>query len=257
MFIRIGRISRFLPRVRGLNAALVIYRQILPVGKTYRVENFDDDLIVDVDLREGIGVNIWHNPRGYERMEREFFLSAIKEGCNVLDVGANIGMYTLLAAKRGARVFAIEADPRNAINLRRHIELNGFKGTTEVFEMAASDAASKLTLHRSSSNSGASSIYGVGESFTVDARTIDSLNLPAIDVCKMDIEGAELPALLGMQATLARSPNLRLLIECSSEHRESRDLVAFLRGNFRKIVVVGGADLTGAPPVFCNLWCTK
>ena len=48
-------------------------------------------------------------------------------------MGANIGIYTLLAAKRGARVFAIEADPKTVEMLRRNIHLNGFDHRVTVF----------------------------------------------------------------------------------------------------------------------------
>ena len=57
----------------------------------------------------------------------------------VLDVGANIGIYTLLAAKRGARVIAIEADPRNVEKLRHHVHLNGFDDRVTILPIAVGD----------------------------------------------------------------------------------------------------------------------
>jgi FkbM family methyltransferase len=243
--------------MRGLNAIRSLYRAVLPDGRSFRVDDFDGSLKLDVDLREGIGVNIWHNPNGYERLERELFCSAVTEGCTVLDIGANIGMYTLLAAKRGARVFAIEPDPFNAQLLRHHLELNGLSHVVTVFELAAAAEEQELTLHRNPANCGASSVYGDGEAFPVRAGPIDSLGLPPIDVCKLDIEGYEVVALSGMSETLRRSPNLRMLVECSSEHRDSSEMVSLLKREFIRVSIVGGSELVGAPPPFCNLWCTK
>lgn len=257
MIIELGRLTKHLPRVRGLNAIRSVYRSIIPEGKIFRVNDFDGDLKLDVDLRDGIGVNIWHNPKGYERRERELFCCAITKGCNVLDIGANIGIYTLLAAKRGANVFAIEPDPINAAALRHHLAINKLDHRVTVLEIAASDTDKKLTLHRNAKNCGASSVYGDGESFTVSAVPIDSLELPPIDICKMDIEGAEIIALNGMRKTLDRSPNIQLLVECSNEHRDSSDMIRILHDQFRHISVVGGKALVDPPPPFCNLWCTK
>jgi FkbM family methyltransferase len=257
MIIELGRLTKHLPRMRGLNALRSFYRAVLPAGKTFRIRDFDGDLQLDVDLREGIGVNLWHNPAGYERAERELFCSAITAGCNVLDVGANVGIYTLLAAKRGANVFAIEADPVNAARLRQHLKLNGLEQRVTIFEMAASANAQALTLYRNPKNCGATSVYGDGESFVTQAAPIDALSLPPIDVCKMDIEGAEVAALLGMSQTFERSPGMRLLVECSDEHRETGDFLRIVRERFGRISVVGGEALVGHPPRFCNLWCAN
>ena len=220
-----------------------------------------------MSICETIGINVWHTPRLFERKEREIFCSAIDAGKVVLDVGANIGIYTLLAAKRGARVFAIEADPENVRMLRHHAEINGLVDRISVFEMAAIDRSQPVTLYRSPRNSGGSTLFGTRQGVTavgVEGRTIDSLNLPPIDVCKMDIEGAELLALRGMRSTLARSPNLRLLVEWnpsvqvddSDQDAVPRQLLSFLRSHFASLSIVGGPELSSSdlPPAFCNLW---
>ena len=186
-----------------------LYRRFIPLDSKFRVNDFDGDLKLDISICETIGINVWHAPRLFEKKERELFCSAIDTGMVVLDVGANIGIYTLLAAKRGARVFAIEADPENARALQHHVEINGFVDRVSVFEMAATDRSQRVTLYRSPRNSGGSTLFGRRQGVTsvgVEGRTIDSLGLPAIDVCKMDIEGAEVIALRGMSSNLARSP---------------------------------------------------
>src|SRR5713101_535909 len=135
--LRLARATQYLPQFRGLSALLNLYRRLIPSSALFRINDFDGDLKLDISVCETIGVNLWHVPRLFEKQEREAFCSAITPMTVVLDVGANIGIYTLLAAKRGARVFAIEADANNILALRNHIEVNGFASRVTVFEMAA------------------------------------------------------------------------------------------------------------------------
>ena len=253
-FLRAGRVTKYLPFFKGLSALLVLYRRFA-TRDLMRIADFDGDLKLDISVCETMGINLWHTPRLWEKEERRAFCSAITPGCNVLDVGANIGMYTLLAAKRGAHVFAIEADPENAARLRHHVELNGFGERVTIFQMAAVNSSSSRTLFRNPANSGGSNLFKGEPAGVIEGKTIDSLNLPPIDICKMDIEGAELLALQGMTDTIARSSNMRLLIECSSQFRDSADLLAFLREKFSSVrtVATGSTEIRG----YCNVWAIR
>jgi hypothetical protein len=139
-----------------------------------------------------------------------------------------------------------------------------------VFEMAATDRAQTLKLYRSPRNSGGSTLFGSKQGLaevSVEGRTIDSLNLPPIDVCKMDVEGAEPIALNGMRDTIARSPKLKLLIEWNSDSQshfleaggDSQNLLSLIRSYFSSIEVIEGSKLSAeeAPPAFCNLWAQR
>ena len=257
--LRIARGTRHLDSFRGLTILQRIYRKVLPHDTAYRIGDFDGDLLLDVNVRECVGVNLWHAPEQYEREERRRFCSEIRPGTTVLDVGANIGIFTLLAAKRGARVFAIEADPYNARILRRHVELNGFSGQVTVIEMAAVETPGMVQLYRNESNRGGNSLYGEGVPIGVAGKTVDSLDLPPIDVCKIDIEGAEIPALRGMTETLRRSPNMKMLVECSDAFGKDRatELLRLVKQAFSRISIVeGGMASAETLPSYCNLWCT-
>jgi len=258
--MKLTRTTRHLPLVKGLTSLLQLYRRVLPRDSVYRVSDFDGDLSLDVSLLDCIGVNVWHAPDHYERAERELFCSAISAGSVVLDVGANIGLYTLIAAKSGATVYAIVPDPSNAQLLRNHVALNGFTNQVAVIEMAAADSPLQAQLFRNESNCGGSTLIGKSGGIPVEARTIDSLGITRIDVCKMDIEGSEIRALRGMVSSIAASPNLRLLVEYSAGRGTdaARELLEFVHTRFERIQVVGGAVLEAAsvPPPFCNLWCT-
>lgn len=86
----------------------------------------------------------------------------------------------------------------------------------------------------------------------IAGRTLDSLNLPPIDICKMDIEGAEFMALQGMEQTLGRSPHIKLMVEYVRDLGASEELLTYLRRNFSSVQVIEPA-LPGEIPAFCNL----
>jgi FkbM family methyltransferase len=264
--LRCGRVTRHLPYVRGLGALRKVYERTLPRrDMLLKVNDFDGDLVMEVDVREIIGINLWHRPAFFEKNERALFCGAITPGCTVLDVGANIGIYTLLAAKRGARVFAIEADPRNVERLERHLQLNGLAAQVTIFPIAVGDSDGSISLFRAPGNSGHSNVFEGIDPVEVPLKTIDSLNLPPIDVCKMDIEGNELRALAGMQATIDRSPGMKMLVEYAEALGRTDGMLPFLCSRFAPVYAiryppfspVGPLTASQKPPAFCNLWARR
>lgn len=256
LLLRAGRITKYSPSWRGVNTLAKLYRKFIPEDLLLRIKDIDSNLIFDVNVRGNMGLYLWHYPELFEKELRALFCSFITPGCTVLDVGANIGFYTLLAAKRGARVFSVEADPVNAGMLRHHVEVNGFSERVTIFEMAATDATKATPLYRHPFNLGESNIIAIGQhAGMIEGRTIDSLNLPPIDICKMDIEGAELMALRGMERTLDRSPQMKLMVEYAQHLGAGEELLGYLRANFASVQVIE-QDETAAPgkiPEFCNL----
>ena len=260
LFLRAGRVTKYTGRWKGHNTLQRLYRKYLPPDLFLRVSDFDGGLKFDVNLRGNVDICLWHFPDLYEAELRELFCSQIKPGCTVLDVGAHIGLYTLLAAKRGARVFAIEADPANAALLRHHVEINGFNQSVTVFEMAATDSARELPLYRHAFNQGESNIIEKGDpAGRIQGRTIDSLELPPIDICKMDIEGSEVNALRGMGRTLQRSSQMKLMVEYAQHLGAGEELLKCLRESFSCVEVIEKDVVTipGEIPDFCNLLATR
>lgn len=264
--LRMARMTRHLPYVRGIGILRKFYERLLPRGPLqYRVDDFDGDLKFDVDVREIIGINLWHRPAFFEKNERAHFCGAIRPGCTVLDIGANIGIYTMLAAKRGARVFAVEADPDNVEKLRHHVALNGFEDRVTIFPVAVGREAGSITLFRDPANSGHSNVFEGVDPVEVPLTTVDALDLPPIDVCKMDIEGNELAALAGMGRTLERSPHMKLLVEYAEVLGHTEGMLPFLCEHFAPVYAiryppfgpVGPLSATQKIPAFCNLWAQR
>ena len=158
----------------------------------------------------------------YERHTTILFKKLVSKGMNVIDIGANIGYYTLLAAKligEKGKVFAFEPEPRNYALLLRNIELNGYKNVIAL-QKAVSNKTGKVKLFLDRLEPGAHSLYKVREHAT-EAIAVDTISLDdffkgkefPIDVIKIDVEGAEMTILLGMTKIIKDNDNLKVFTE--------------------------------------------
>jgi FkbM family methyltransferase len=158
----------------------------------------------------------------YEKYTTVLFKRLVGKGMNVIDVGANIGYYTLLAAKligEKGKVFAFEPEPRNYALLLRNIELNGYKNVIPQ-QKAVSNKAGKVKLFLDRLEPGAHSLYKVRQSakeaIAVDAISLDEFfagKESPIDIIKIDVEGAEMAVLLGMPKIVKNNDNLKVFTE--------------------------------------------
>jgi FkbM family methyltransferase len=163
----------------------------LPGGETIRV---------DPDYR-----HLAWNLEEYAALKRH-----THEGATVLDVGANVGCYTLLFAQwvgGAGRVYAFEPAAASRAGLERHLAINGLSGRVIVRPEAISDrAGSAHFLDGGTHGENRLSPVATRETTNVPSLTIDALCETAgisPDVIKIDIEGAELAALAGARRTIA------------------------------------------------------
>jgi FkbM family methyltransferase len=170
-----------------------------------------------VDIHDyGIGTQLFlKGTYGAGRVEE--IRKIVKEGDTVIDIGANIGYFTVLLANivgNGGKVYAFEPDPRNTKLLKRTIERNGWKNVFLV-NNAVSNMVGELTLYQTHSHAGNSISQCEAEStIKVDVVTIDSvLNMQKVSFIKMDMDGSEPLAIIGMKNLILRSPNLKILSE--------------------------------------------
>ena len=158
----------------------------------------------------------------YEKAETKFFQTACHSGMTFLDVGANIGYYTAIAARAvgpNGKVIALEPDPESYKYLKQTIAANAV-GNVQAFPFAASDAPATLPLYISHDNRGDNRLYQPGVDWPkieVEARPIDALlaenDIETLDLIKIDVQGYEPKVITGLSETIRRSPKLTLLTE--------------------------------------------
>lgn len=157
----------------------------------------------------------------YEPYTTELFLRALKPGAVVVDIGAQFGYYSLLAAKvvgPKGRVFAFEPALSNFEILNQNIQINDYADIIHPIQKAVGDKPTVATffLYMDSDSHGLfrHPQAAVKEKIFVECITIDEfLGGQPLDVVKMDIEGNEPYALEGMKQTIEESTNLILFTE--------------------------------------------
>ena len=154
------------------------------------------------------------------------FERLVKPGDVVLDVGANVGYYTLMSSLLvgpTGHVFAVEASPSTRRRLEANLALNRVTNVT-VLPYAAWDDRGRATLMTPEGGNGRASLCKVSKSVRdeeVDLVRLDDV-IPAefharLSLIKIDIEGAACRALMGMTSILEAAPSLRVLCEVSEE----------------------------------------
>ncbi|MBS7698095.1 MULTISPECIES: FkbM family methyltransferase [unclassified Chelatococcus] len=144
---------------------------------------------------------ILFTPQYFDVKEREILASRLKGDCTFIDIGANVGAYSLfVAAQAGprARILAIEPQPDIFERLVANIRFNPF-GTIKAIACALADKSGELTLFLDYENRGESSVKIVGSENTtairVPAKTLLELlreeGFEHLDAAKLDVEGAE------------------------------------------------------------------
>lgn len=169
----------------------------------------------------------------------EIVLKHIKEGQVVVDVGAQIGYYSVLFGKlvgSKGKVYAFEPDSRNFEILAKNLRVNKLKQVKPV-KAALADFIGTRQLFTNPLNRGASSfispcVSGVTES-RVRVITLDKFlqqNLPdeEIDFIKIDVEGAELLVLKGAKRILKQSRLFMMLEFCPSIGKQEEESLQLL-----------------------------
>ena len=162
----------------------------------------------------------------YEKAETSVFHELIERGMTALDLGANIGYFTLIAAKLvgpEGKVFAFEPEPENFSLLQRNVSINGYENVTLV-QKAVSDKNGVEELHLCSDSWGHSlSSFKRDEGLlSVPVTSLDQFFSEdvAIDFIKMDVEGAEGKAVQGMARILGKGDVKVMVVEFHPEELE-------------------------------------
>ena len=152
--------------------------------------------------------------------ETAAFQREVHEGGTVVDVGANIGYFTLLFARLvgpHGRVFAFEPEPTNFDLLRMNVELNGYSNVTLIPKAVSGiSGTARLYLAEHKGDGRIFDSHDGRESIPVDTVRLDDFFHDfqgRIDLIKIDIQGAEPAALRGMTKLIEKHPRARIILE--------------------------------------------
>ena len=156
----------------------------------------------------------------YEKNETNFVKDSVNKGDIVIDIGANIGYYTLMFAKLvgdTGKIYSFEPDPRNFLILEKNIQINGYNNVIlEKKSVSSKLGKSILYVNENSAGSSMHKPNNVVNQIDVDLITLDNyfeVNSITPDFIKIDIEGYELNALKGMKSILQSSDKTKIMIE--------------------------------------------
>jgi len=165
----------------------------------------------------------------WEETETELVKKLIKKNDLVVDIGANIGYFSLIFAKLvgpGGKVFSFEPELENLNLLKKNIEVNGYKNVI-IENTAISDSDGKTKLYLSKNDRGHHRI-SQSEKQNKNAVTVTKITLDQyfekktdskkISFIKIDVEGSEIGVLKGMTSILQGNNNLKLLVEYCPNH---------------------------------------
>jgi FkbM family methyltransferase len=191
-------------------------------GVYFYVRGFSDDLYSVMPGREG-DIN-------------ELILSCLKEGDVFLDVGANIGYYSVLAGKKvgeSGRVISVEPVSSTARVLNLNLKLNGLKNV-KIIQKATWSSNQILTLHMPEGFFGLASVHKPAEatdSFVIRGVPLDDISEALkVNLLKIDAEGSEYQILKGAKKTLKKTRYV--ILETSTKKDE---IICFLKEEGFKI----------------------
>jgi FkbM family methyltransferase len=213
----------------------------------------------------------------FEPNELKLVARLLQPGMSVIDVGANIGLYSILAAMRtgpNGRVWAFEPSSESSNRLERNLRLNNCN-TVEVVRLALSDTISAASLI-SDQGFGDAYRYVRADAPPSDGEVVKVTTLDAwaaansvgpIDFLKVDIEGGEYKMFLGAKEFLSSSPGLVIMFECERDWSsragwKPEDLFEFMKSLGLKLFAwqSRSGQWTDSPDTIASsgtLWATR
>lgn len=175
----------------------------------------------------------------WEMWVTEAMMRVVRPGMTALDIGANLGFYTLLLADLvgpSGRVLAFEPNPAIADRLRRSVAVNGFASTTDVHAVALGTATGEIAMELVREQPGGGRVVEITDdnrATVVPVRRLDDIpGAMDADFIKLDVEGAERLVWDGMGGLLARARPLTLFIEFTiGRHADARGFLDQMLGH--------------------------
>lgn len=231
-------------------------------GSRARIDLYD---LNQFEMRREISASGFH-----ERPTSLFLLELLEDRSCFVDIGAHIGYYALLAARRVGplgRVYAFEPQPLPFRFLLWNLQLNNLSNARAI-ESAAWHSNGRVSLYVNRRESGKSSVYRrAGRPVKVKAVRPDSVVVETVNAIKIDAEGSEMDVLRGCSKIISRDKPV-LVLEWNCDYAQSinelESKLDFLTrmgptfvisdsDNYKKYVLRGPVTKISDLPWYCNL----
>lgn len=175
----------------------------------------------------------------------------LKKGQVAVDLGASVGYFTLLFARqvgRNGKVFSFEATPYRFKYMCKNVEENGYKDWVFPFHIAAWNNKEEILMPPQN------------DTFKVQADTIDNVleenGITEVDFIKSDTDGNELKVLKGLERTIQRSKNLKMVFEyfpayIEAQKESPKEVMEFIETYFTHSVIEGDYNDGRLVNLFC------
>ena len=209
---------------------------------------------MELHIGDWIQENIYFLDK-YEEAELIYLKSSLKKGNVFIDIGANIGVYSLFSSSilgQDGRVISFEPFSKNYNLFKKNISLNNYQNI-QAEKIAISDMSNDIEIYydEEETNLGMASSYATNSytiSETVKATTLDDYindkNISSLDFIKIDIEGGEFKAVQGMIKTL-KSFYPKLLVEILDDTKDKESLVKLLDDiGYKKFFIKNNGEIS-------------
>ena len=203
----------------------------------------DDEVITANLIRWGV----------WEARETQFLRTLLRPGDTFVDVGANIGYFSVLAAGcigSSGYVIAFEPEPRNLELLHMNLARHGVQANATVFPLAAYSRPCQMALATNEANRGDHAL-APHRSTGLEVRCVrlDDVLPRSVDVIKIDTQGFDHDVVAGLSQTIAANPALVVLTELSLTKLGDRgiDVDEVVAGYLARGFGIEALDPSGTP----------
>ena len=212
-----------------------------------------------MDVRDNVIRPYIQRTKTWEPEEGRLLRSLIRPGCRFLDIGANVGYFSMLAhaAAPGVHVDAVEPVPLNLELLRFNLWINQVDATVWPLALTTGERFVAMSVAENNFGDSRAHVLDIGDVTTENcvvpaARGDDLFAGRSFDVVKIDVQGFEIDVLRGLARTIERSPGIVIVSEywpagLRERGREPMSVLADLRRLGLKFDVQTGDNLSTMP----------
>lgn len=248
--------SIYLKRKGKKLSKLELEEQIKFIGKSGKCNVGNYELILDLsELNDFQMYRLMSSGEVYEPHITQFLIQELREGDTFLDIGANIGYYSILASQlvgSSGRVFSFEPNKEVFERLKNNIQINRIENVV-LFNFALSDFTGTSYLYLGEGDwDGRGSLYDNGDKVAQSKVTVkrfdDVFKDEIIDMVKMDVEGSEIRILKTMESYLSGHKQIKIVMEWNNKYRNIDDF-RFLRERFHIFLLLWESDRLNKIPI--------